>query len=98
MQNSSCSNQNVFNQENIDTNGCKELSEKKEIFDINNEYVVNTPTHWKRSFFVDENSSVLTFADTTKQLDQAYVLEVGFYKGHLKWIRPKVRIDKKTHC
>ena len=44
-------------------------------------FEVPIPNHFKKEFFVNEFESRLYFADTTKQLSDAYIMDFGFYSA-----------------
>lgn len=55
----------------------------KTLNDINNNYSITFPTHWKSSLYYDEYQSDIYIADTTKSLTSTYILNISNKKGDL---------------
>lgn len=55
----------------------------KTLNDINKTYSISFPSHWKSSFYFDENQSDIYLADTTKSLTSTYILNISKKNGIL---------------
>ncbi|MDP3353004.1 MAG: hypothetical protein Q8S44_04615 [Flavobacteriaceae bacterium] len=55
----------------------------KTLDDINKNYSMTFPSHWKSSFYFDEYQSDIYIADTTKSLTSTYILNISNKKGDL---------------
>lgn len=55
----------------------------KTLNDINNNYSITFPSHWKSSLYYDEYQSDIYLADTIKSLTSSYILNISHKKGDL---------------
>ncbi|MDP2088579.1 MAG: hypothetical protein Q8J84_04175 [Flavobacteriaceae bacterium] len=58
-------------------------SELKTLTDINKNYSISIPNHWKISYYYDEYQSDIYVADTLKSLTSTYILNFSNKKGTL---------------
>lgn len=58
-----------------------EISDLKTLNDINKNYTVTYPSHWKSSLYFDDYQSDIYLADTTKSLTSTYILNISNKKG-----------------
>ncbi|WP_299672595.1 hypothetical protein [uncultured Polaribacter sp.] len=65
---------------------CKErfFTDLEEVIDVKNNFVVQVPKHWKKSLYTDESQSSIYFADTTKQLTEAILLDINFITNSIQ--------------
>lgn len=55
----------------------------KTLSDINKNYSITFPDHWKSSLYFDEYQSDIYIADTTKSLTSTFILNISNKKGNL---------------
>ena len=55
----------------------------KTLNDINNNFSITFPSHWKSSLYYDDYQSDIYIADTTKSLTSTYILNISNKKGEL---------------
>lgn len=76
----SCSKQKLKNSINLNCEVTTLNQEIKRITEPNGDFEVQLPKNWKREFFISENESRLYFADTTKELNKTFIIDIGLYK------------------
>lgn len=84
----SCTNSNLKSSINLDCSSKYKFDNLKNCKEPNGNYAINLPNHYKREFYINESESRIYYADTTKELNQTFITDVGLY-------RSKKEIDKK---
>ena len=74
-----CSDNTLKNTTDFDCQSSIKIDNLKNCKEPNGNYEINLPKNWKKEFFVSENESRLYFADTTKELNQTYIADIGLY-------------------
>ena len=59
------------------------FSDTKEIRDIMKKFKIKFPSHWKTQLYYDEFQSEIYSADTTKSLNETYILDISWHQGEL---------------
>ncbi len=59
------------------------LGETKEIRDILKKFKLIVPKNWETQLYYDDFKSQIYAADTTKQLNETYILDVAWHQGEL---------------
>ena len=52
--------------------------------DFKNNFTVVVPKHWKTNLFYNNTESSLFFADTTKQLNETFIIKTSYNYGEIK--------------
>ena len=52
---------------------------QKNIKDPHKRFEISIPSNWKKEFFIDSSSTRFYCADTTKELTDTYIIEIGHY-------------------
>ena len=52
---------------------------QKNIKDPHKHFEISIPSNWKKEFFIDSSSTRFYCADTTKELTETYIIEIGNY-------------------
>ena len=89
----SCTNKNTKNPFDTECKNLKTYDNLKICKEPNGNFEIELPENWKREFFVSENESRFYFADTTKELSQAFISDIGLYQKR-KEIDEKFKRDK----
>ena len=58
-------------------------AEMKEYRDVLKKFRVAVPLHWKTQLYYDEFQSQLYSADTTKSINEAYIVDISWHQGEL---------------
>ncbi len=61
---------------------CKSTQQEqaqKNIKDLHQRFEISIPSDWKKEFFIDSSSTRFYCADTTKDLTDTYIVEIGHY-------------------
>jgi hypothetical protein len=77
----SCKKENLSNSLSFICSGGLELNNFKNIKEPNGNFEIKIPANWKKEFFISERESRLYFADTTKELNQSYITDIGLYQN-----------------
>ena len=56
-----------------------DFTELKSSKDTRGNFEMKIPSSWKKEFFVNPNETRLYFADTTRQLDETFIIDIGLY-------------------
>lgn len=84
----SCKNEKLSNSLNFNCSEVPLLKNLKNVSEPNGNFQIKIPSNWKKEFFISDKESRLYFADTTKELNQAYIADIGLFQI-------KKKIDKK---
>jgi hypothetical protein len=65
---------------------CKSTQQEqaqKNIEDLHQRFEISIPSNWKKEFFIDSSSTRFYCADTTKELTDTYIIEIGHYTKNI---------------
>lgn len=79
----SCNTNSLKRNIGFDCDATSDFSNLIEIKDAKLTFETKIPSNWKRELFVDNYESRLYAADTTKELNHAYIFDLGHYSGEL---------------
>lgn len=57
----------------------RQAEAQKNIKDLHQHFEISIPSNWKKEFFIDSSSTRFYCADTTKELTDTYIIEIGHY-------------------
>ena len=87
---------------------CKSTQQEqaqKNIKDLHQRFEISIPSDWKKEFFIDSSSTRFYCADTTKDLTDTYIVEIGHYLKNttldtlfVKKIEDEVLQKKRAWC
>jgi hypothetical protein len=80
----SCNSNSLKKKIGFDCDSSSAFNNLIEIKDAKLTFETQIPSNWKRELFVDNYESRLYAADTTKELNNAYIFDLGHYSGELK--------------
>lgn len=89
----SCKNKKLSNSVDFICRENTEFKNLKNTKEPNGNFEMMIPTNWKKEFFVSNRESRLYFADTTKELNQTYITDIGLYEN--KQVIDKNFLNKK---
>lgn len=75
----SCSSENIQNSLEIDCDTDYEFSELTTTKDTRGNFEMKIPKTWKKEMFVNQDETRLYFADTTRQLNETFIIDIGLY-------------------
>ena len=78
-----CETNNLKKSLEIDCNKKNSFQNLHKIRDTKETFSCELPNNWKREFFLDNYTSRLYAADTTKELDDAYIFDFGHYQSKI---------------
>jgi hypothetical protein len=73
-----CSKTDLPNKLSFTCDASKSLASLKKITDVKNTFTVKIPENWKRELYVSSIESRIYFADTTKELNNAFIFDIGY--------------------
>lgn len=79
----SCNNHSIKKKLDIECNESANFEKLIKVKDAKGTFESETPSNWKRELFINNNESRLYAADTTKNLNNAYIYDLGCYSGEL---------------
>ncbi|MFC2109984.1 hypothetical protein ACFLRU_06645 [Bacteroidota bacterium] len=82
---SSCKQQSIKHTLAFDCETTNYLQQLIKIKDAKKTFELSIPENWKRELFVDTNESRLYCADTTKELNEAYIFDLGYFNNEIKF-------------
>jgi hypothetical protein len=77
---SSCSVNDLQSKLSFQCSSSKSLENLKKLTDVKNTFSIKIPKNWKRELYVSSKESRIYFADTTKELEDAYIFDIGYLK------------------
>jgi len=77
----SCKKKNFRDSLELDCSQEVRFSNLKTTLEPKGNFKINIPTHWKKEFFISEKESRLYFADTTKQLNESYIIDIALHQN-----------------
>jgi hypothetical protein len=94
-------NKDIFKNFNCHSNA--NLSDTEIVLDAKNNFSLSIPKYWKTELYLDENSSMFTTADTTKQYQNTYLIKTTLIASKLTLnkfdiakIKASILTDKNT--
>lgn len=75
---SSCSKQDLQSKMSFQCASSKPLEKLKKLTDVKNTFSIKIPKNWKKELYVSSKESRIYFADTTKELEDAYIFDIGY--------------------
>lgn len=91
----SCKDKSIGSQLNIDCNNTYEFTQLKSTKDTKGNFEMKIPVSWKKEMFVNQNETRLYFADTTRQLNETFIIDIGLYFSNTKIDSNFIRETKK---
>lgn len=79
-----CDSKSIEKELGYNCNLAKDFKNLTNIKDAKLTFEVKIPENWKRELFVNNIESRLYAADTTKELNNTYIYDFGYYSGELK--------------
>lgn len=99
----SCSKDTISSNFNYNCNYNFEYPKLQTTKDTNGNFEIKIPFNWKKEFFMSDSETRLYFADTTRQLTEAFIIDIGLYNSpqkieeeYLKEIKKEIRNSKNA--
>lgn len=78
-----CNSKSVASELGFDCHQTANSEKTAWLKDVKNTFEIAIPSHWKKEFYVDNYESKLYCADTLKELNNTYLLHLGWHAGAL---------------
>ncbi len=91
----SCAEKNINNLLDIHCDNNYEFRELKSTTDTRGNFEMKIPLSWKKEMFVNQNETRLYFADTTRQLNETFIIDIGLNFSKTKIDSTFIREIKK---
>lgn len=80
----SCSDSSISKKLKIDCSDNYDFNQLKTTKDTRGNFEMKIPSNWKKEMFVNENETRLYFADTTRELNKTFIIDIGLYFSKVK--------------